>query len=413
MHKKRPRFVGTHHKNSAVWASYIVKGEAIDVTIGFPELAGEIPHWRQGKDKYWYYHTYYPQELDLNWHNPDVFLEFAKIIVFWSSFGFNFRLDALPFVGKGAYKRTDVDNDFTHRLTAAFRYISEYLNPEWVFIVESFEKIPIISRYLGQPHFKLAHLAYNFHMCAYLWVALAEQDTGFIWQKLNEVRDVPVHADWINFLRNHDELSLAYVPDPLLSKVKSALMKRGEPFREGFGISGRTHSFLGDDDTRFINAYLLASSLPGGLLIPYGDEIGKNNIPLDKLQKKLRSDTRNINRGRLTTKALNSPRAQRISHMLSAIIHKRNLLKEYVNVWPQRLAAPTGVFAASYCYGSSELLVLINITDRYQSVKLNVPVRTDYTEILRFRERELREDEITLGPYAGIWLEKSGVRVPA
>jgi hypothetical protein len=157
----------------------------------------------------------------------------------------------------------------------------------------------------------------------------------------------------------------------------------------------------------------LASSLPGGLLIPYGDEIGKNNIPLDKLPKKLRSDTRNINRGRLTTKALNSPRAQSISHMLSAIIHKRNLLKEYVNVWPQRLAAPTGVFAASYCYGSSELLVLINITDRYQSVKLNVPVRTDYTEILRFRERELREDEITLGPYAGIWLEKSGVRVPA
>jgi Alpha amylase, catalytic domain len=44
MHTKRPRFVGTFHRNSAVWARYIVKGEAVDVTIGFPELAGEIPH---------------------------------------------------------------------------------------------------------------------------------------------------------------------------------------------------------------------------------------------------------------------------------------------------------------------------------------------------------------------------------
>jgi hypothetical protein len=67
----------------------------------------------------------------------------------------------------------------------------------------------------------------------------------------------------------------------------------------------------------------------------------------------------------------------------------------------------------TYRYGSSEILVLINITDGHQGVKLNVPARRDYTEMLRFRECELGEDEVALGPYAGIWLEKSGVRVPA
>src|SRR2546426_538195 len=92
---------------------------------------------------------------------------------------------------------------------------------------------------------------------------------------INELDQIPVHADWINFLRNHDELSLAYLQDPLLSDVKNALMKYGEPFREEYGISGRTYSFLGRDEQKLFNAYFLVASLPGGVLIPYGDGIGK------------------------------------------------------------------------------------------------------------------------------------------
>ena len=404
--KEKPRFIGKFHKESAVWARYIVNGEERDVNIAFPEMAGEIPHWREGKDGYWYYHTYYPQQLDLNWHNPDVFVEFAKIIVFWTSLGFNFRLDAIPFVGKGAYKRTDEDNEFTHQLTAAFRYVAESINPECVFIVETYEKIPVIARYLGYTHFKQTHLAYNFHLCTYLWVALVEQDATFIWQKLDELYEIPVHADWINFLRNHDELSLAYLQDPLLSDVKNALTKYGEPFREGYGISGRTYSLLGRDETRFLNAYFLVASLPGGVLIPYGDEIGKTNIPLDKLPPQLRKDTRNINRGKITAEELNSAKGKRIMEKLSKIIVKRQALREFLNVWPQRLTSPAGVFAATYHFGISELLVLVNITDKPQCVKITIAPHKDYEEMLSFHKIEYGEGKITLSPYAGIWLQK-------
>src|SRR2546421_3571501 len=404
--KTKPRFVGKFHKDSAVWARYIVNGKEVDVNIAFPEMAGEIPHWREGKDGYWYYHTYYPQQLDLNWRNPDVFLEFARIIIFWTSLGFNFRLDAIPFVGKGAYKQTDEDNEYTHQLTAAFRYMAESINPECVFIVETYEKVPVIARYFGYTRFKQSHLAYNFHLCTYLWVALVEQDANFIWQKLDEVDEIPVHADWINFLRNHDELSLAYLQDPLLSDVKNALMKYREPFREGYGLSGRTYSFLGRDEKRFFNAYFLVASLPGGVLVPYGDEIGKTHIPLHKLPEQLRKDTRNINRGKLTAEELNSAKGKRIGDMLSRIILKRQVLREYLNVWPQRLPSPTGVFAAMYRFGVSELLVVVNITDKPQSVKIKIALHKDYQEVLRLREVEYREDEITLNPYAGVWLEK-------
>jgi maltose alpha-D-glucosyltransferase/alpha-amylase len=404
--KTKPRFVEKFHKDSAVWARYIVNGEVRDVNIAFPEMAGEIPHWREGKDKAWYYHTYYPQQLDLNWHNADVFLEFAKIIIFWTSLGFNFRLDAIPFVGKGAYKQTDEDHEFTHQLTAAFRYVAESINPECVFIVETYERIPVIARYLGSTHLKQSHLAYNFHLCTYLWVALVEQDATCIWQKLDEVDEIPVHADWINFLRNHDELSLAYLEDPLLSDVQNALMKYGEPFREKYGISGRTYSLLGRDEKRFLNAYFLVASLPGGVLIPYGDEVGKTNIPLQKLPPQLRKDSRNINRGKLTAEELNSAKGKRIMDRLARFMLKRQVLREYLNVWPQRLPSSSAVFAATYRFGVSELLVFVNITDKPQCLKIDIPLNKDYAKVLSLHECEYREGEITLSPYAGIWLQK-------
>jgi hypothetical protein len=142
------------------------------------------------------------------------------------------------------------------------------------------------------------------------------------------------------------------------------------------------------------------------VLIPYGDEIGKTNVPLDKLPPELRKDTRNINRGKLTVEERESAKGKRIMDMLSKFILKRQVLRDYLNVWPQRLSTPPGVFAATYRYGVSELLVLVNITDRPQSVTMNVAQYKDYKEVLSLHEFEYGEGEITLSPYGGVWLQK-------
>jgi hypothetical protein len=142
------------------------------------------------------------------------------------------------------------------------------------------------------------------------------------------------------------------------------------------------------------------------VLIPYGDEIGKNNIPLHKLPPQLQKDSRNINRGKLTAEELNSARGTRIMHMLYKIIHKRQVLRDYLNVWPQRLTSPPGLFAAIYHSGVSKLLVFVNITYKPQSVKVNSTQYKDCKEVLNLHEATFGEDEITLGSYAGIWLQK-------
>ena len=91
---------------------------------------------------------------------------------------------------------------------------------------------------------------------------------------------------------------------------------------------------------------------------------------------------------------------------LSRFMLKRQVLREYLNVWPQRLPSPPGVFAAMYRFGVSELLVFVNITDKPQCVKITIAPHKDYEEMLSFHKIEYGEGKITLSPYAGIWLQK-------
>jgi maltose alpha-D-glucosyltransferase/alpha-amylase len=401
--KSKPRFVEKVHKDSAVWAEYIINGHKRPINIAFPEHTGEIPHWREGKDGYWYYHTYYPEQLDVNWRNPEVFLEFAKIVFFWSSMGFNFRLDAIPFVGKSAYKEVDDTPKFLENLLEAFRCIAENVNKETVFIVETYEKETTVMDYFGTSHKRQVKLGYNFHLNTYMWVSLVTSDSSFIWKKLQKLDNIPTHAEWINFLRNHDELSLSYLPDPLLKKVQKTLLKNGASFREGYGISGRTYSFLDSDEKRFLNAYLLLISMPGGLLIPYGDEIGKANIPLENLPVIDQKDTRNINRGPLTAVEINDLKGQRISARIKEFLKNRVHLSEYVNIWPVKIPAPKEVFAAAYEKGSSRLVILINLSNKVKKVQIG---KNGYQTLLQLEQVKVTEKEILLPPYGGIWLEK-------
>jgi hypothetical protein len=77
-----------------------------------------------------------------------------------------------------------------------------------------------------------------------------------------------------------------------------------------------------------------------------------------------------------------------------------------VNVWPKRLSAPKGVFAASYSHGTSELLAYVNITDEAQHAERDVSRFGEYRTVLQRGEVQASDTALHLGPYAAIWLEK-------
>lgn len=403
----KPQFIRRYQQGNTVWAEYHVDGRNISVHIVFPEFAGEIPHWQKGKDGYWYYHTFYPQQLDTNWSNPDVFVEYSRIVMHWAALGFNFRLDAIPFVGKEAYKQFDTHNDRTHTIIKALHQVAQEINPECVFVVETYEDIQSIIHYFGTKDSKQTELAYNFHLSTHMWASIVLQNSTYTWDKLMQISVIPEHAEWLSFLRNHDQLEFSYTSDWVKRQVVPQLLKNGAPFRGENDISGRTFSLLGKDEERFLMAYFLLASMPGAMAVPYGDEFGYQNIPLEEIPEAERIDTRNINRGMLVQEKMETEQAQRVFAGMSRIIQGRSILREYLEVQPKKLYEfdmDKDVFSAVYQKGSSQLKILINLTNKMKVVPFD-PVGCHVACHVNEAELDEKNKEVRLGPYGGIWVK--------
>src|SRR6478735_4993219 len=79
-----------------VWSA----SEPADVTDGvvFPGVQRTTWTWDDEAEA-WYHHRFYDFQPDLNWANPAVRAEIAKVISFWLQLGVSgFRMDAAPFV---------------------------------------------------------------------------------------------------------------------------------------------------------------------------------------------------------------------------------------------------------------------------------------------------------------------------
>ena len=182
--EKEPKFIRKYQDASGEIALYEQAGKEIAVRIVFPEQVGRIPHWRLGRDGYWYYHTFYPHQLEMNWHNPEVFLEYAKILSYWAARGLSFRLDAIQLLGKKDYMNEAESSDRTHQIVKALREVVRRVNSESIFLVEVFTKLPEMLRYFGSSKSGGSELSYNFQLCASLWSALEFRDGKPVWQCL-------------------------------------------------------------------------------------------------------------------------------------------------------------------------------------------------------------------------------------
>ncbi|HEX7042855.1 MAG TPA: alpha-amylase family glycosyl hydrolase [Patescibacteria group bacterium] len=401
--QETPQYLGKVEKEDGLYAQYMVNGEKTLVSLAFPEGPGQLPHWTQGKDGFWYYHTFYSHQIDVNWKNPEVFIAYAKILLYWTSFGFHFRFDAIPFIGKAAYKHLNTHNPFTHHLTEVLNVLAKQVNPNCIFILEVNEELRSDIEYFGTSNIHQARMLYNFQLSAYLWATLIDKNADHLWKQLKKDREIPAHAQWINFLRNHDELSLAVLPKVLQAKVYKKLLPNGKPFSEGFDLGGRTYSLLGGDEKHFLMSYFLLSSLPGGLLIPYGDDYGMENIKISELSLDERADARNINRGKLTNKIIKSKKGQHIFYQMSQILIMRQLLRNYLNIWPVKIIDEKGIFGAKYSLGTSELVIFINLTKHTKSINFELG---SFVEITSLNLINVFSNKIKLGPYSGAWLQK-------
>ena len=226
----------------------------------YDELAGK-----------YFWHRFYGTQPDLNYDNPAVHEEMFNIIRFWLDMGVDgFRADAVPYL----YEREGTNCENLPETHAFLRKLRKMMNEEYpdrVLIAEANQWPEDVRPYFGDGD--EFHMCFHFPIMPRLYMAIRQHDRRPIVDILERTPPIPENAQWLTFLRNHDELTLEMVTP----QERQWMWEQYAPesrMRINLGIRRRLAPLLDNDKRRWllINAMLL--SLPGAPIIYYGDEIG-------------------------------------------------------------------------------------------------------------------------------------------
>jgi maltose alpha-D-glucosyltransferase/alpha-amylase len=230
----------------------------------------------------WYFHRFYDHQPDLNTSHPAVRNEITRIMGYWLELGVaGFRMDAVPFViqRKGAGVEPERDFDFLHEL----RHFLQWRCGDAILLAEANVPPDESVAYFGEEGDRL-QLMLNFPVNQRLFYALATGDVGpLTWALQQTAARKPSSAQWVHFLRSHDELDLGRLSPEQRSEVFKAFAPDKTMQLYDRGIRRRLAPMLGNDRRRLELAFSLLFSLPGTPMMQYGDEIGMgDDLTLDE-----------------------------------------------------------------------------------------------------------------------------------
>ncbi len=242
----------------------------------FPGEQEETWSWDEKADA-WYFHRFYGFQPDLNWSNPEVRAEIAKVMAFWLQLGVaGFRVDAAPFVLEQVSPGVDPGpQDFS--ILDSWRQEMQWQVGDSVLLCEANVAPAAVPSFVGSrpdgPNDR-AHLMFDFLLNPKIWLALARRDAEPLVEALMSAVVLPEGGQWATFLRNHDELDLSRLTGEQRSDVFAAFAPEEDMQLYGRGIRRRLAPMLGGDRRHIELAYALQFSLPGTPVVRYGDEIG-------------------------------------------------------------------------------------------------------------------------------------------
>ena len=263
----------------------------------------------------WVWTTFNSWQWDLNWANPEVFYEFAEIVLFLANLGVEcLRLDAIAFIAKRM--GTNCQNQpEVHAITQALRTVARIGAPATIFKAEAIVGPADLAPYLGVGKHagKVSDLAYQNSLMVQIWSALAAKDTRLFTAAMNRFPAKPPATVWGTYLRCHDDIGWAiddadaasvglngFEHRKFLAEFYAGLYPmsdaKGLVFQENLEtgdrrISGTAASLLGVENAlnsgnevdldRSLRRFLLAHAIIlgfGGLPLLYmGDELGLTN----------------------------------------------------------------------------------------------------------------------------------------
>lgn len=404
----------------------------------FPDFAPGNFTWDDELDG-WVWTTFNSWQWDVNWGNPDVFCEYADIVLNLANHGVEaIRLDAIAFIWKRL--GTSCQNQpEVHALTQALRTVTRLACPATIFKAEAIVGPRDLVQYLGRGrhHAKVSDLAYHNGLMVQVWSMLAAGDVRLATEALQRLDPIPASTAWITYARCHDDIGWAiddedaaavglngfehrsFLADFYSGEFPGSwargLVFQHNPATGDRRISGTLASLAGleCDDPHAVRRILLAHALIlgwGGLPVLWmGDEIGLLNDPGWADDPAHADDNRWVHRPRM-------PWPVREDHAL--LVEVRRLISARASTphlhasTGTRVLDPhdTGVLLTLREHPLGPMVGAYNVTatdrwvwgDRLRAVGLDPQHSVD--RISGHAPRIEGAGDVRLGPYQAIWL---------
>ena len=396
----------------------------------------------------WVWTTFNEFQWDVNWSNPNLFLEYVDIIGYLANQGTDcVRLDAIAFIWKRM--GTNCQNQpEVHSITQALRAISKIVTPSLIFKAEAIVGPQDVVHYLGQGKHagKVSDLAYHNSLMVQIWSALASRDGRLLNTALSRFAPVPTTSAWATYLRCHDDIGWAIDDaDAAAAGVNGAGHRNfcaefyANEFEGSFarGVHFQSNPLTGDRRTsgsaasligieralanndaadlntainRLICAYAMVFGFGGIPLLYMGDELGMLNDESYKLDLAKADDNRWIHRPKMDWELAKSAAkgegvAGRVYEAISNLIKARKKLSAiHASVTSETEVRNDGaILLIRRNHAAGLLTEIYNLTEKTQYLDSYEVAFGDRTEAISGRKMHFA-GKVALPPYAAWWI---------
>lgn len=377
--------------------------------------------------------TFGHDQVDLNFTNPELLLEFVRIIRLYLDNGVRiFRLDAVAFIWKEV-GTTCLNLNQTHEIVRLLRTLIEHVNPYAVIITET--NIPNQENlsYFGNAN--EAHCIYNFSLPPLLVHALVSGNCRHLKNWLMSMPPAQNGTAYFNFIASHDGIGLRPVEglldDEELHSFIGAMENFGgkiswraldggiakKPYEVNIALidalSGTTNGPDQWQVERFVAAHSIMLALEGIPAFYIHSLFGTSN---DYERLKRSGHNRAINRKQWDEDDLNTALADKATHnhtvfnRLTDLIRLRKLQTAFhpnATQFTLHLGDQIFAFWRQSMDRKQSIFCLNNISDQEQPILLsaiNLIVTDTWHDLISGKEFTGADEEIVLKPYQSVWL---------
>lgn len=198
--------------------SAVIRPRSTPVLVEVETARGEKHVWA----------TFSDDQIDLNFANPDVLIEFVKILLFYLDNGAKyFRLDAVGFLWK-EIGTPCIHLPQTHAVIKLIRELLQMVDPLGVLVTETNVPNRENLSYFGNRN--EAHIIYNFSLPPLLLNALIQGRSDHLKTWMMSMPPAPLGCAYLNFTASHDGIGMRPAEGLLAQEEYETLLKMMQQF---------------------------------------------------------------------------------------------------------------------------------------------------------------------------------------